>query len=251
METSPLQYLSSRDTASIFGFLGDKRFWSRSIESLDGVVMSNGFPLNSNGDLDEFHMGIEEAEIPNIRMRTLINVGSRSDCDEDVSLLLDLSSLGFEGSRDIEITTVISFRVKELMSSDYPFDMNDRSAEIVYQIDLRTEICDVIEGNPSEFCTEHEQKIQCKHYFTQELVKSTSSISFKELFLFRFFKESSSMSMKQIKLSWIDSINKHLESQGNLKKSISNRFRNSKISFFSPNNSPTIADLNKEKWIKG
>ncbi len=214
METSPLQYLSSRDTASIFGFLGDKRFWSRSIESLDGVVMSNGFPLNSKGDLDEFHIGIKEPQIPNIRMRTSINVGSRSDCDEDVSLLLDLSSLGFEGSRDIEITTEISFRVKELMSMDYPFDINDHSAEILYQIDLRNEICDVIDGNPSEFCTEHEQVIKIKRYFTQELVRSTSAIDFKELFLFRFFKESSTMSMEQIKLSWIESINKHFESQG-------------------------------------
>lgn len=241
MATSPLQYLSNRDTAHVFGFLGDKRFWSNSIGSLDGVVMGNGFPINSSGDLEEFRIDIEEGEIPNIRMRTSLNIGSRSECDEDIGLLLDLSSLGFEGSRDIEITTEISFSIKQLMSADYPFDVNDHSAEILYQIDLSIEICDIVNGHPSEFCTDSEHRIKCKKYFTQELVQSTSAISFKELFLFRFFKESSTKAMEDIKFQWIESINKHFDSQGN-KRSTLNRFRNSKIDFFSPNNNPTIAD---------
>lgn len=225
MTTSPLQYLSNRDTAHVFGFLGDQRFWSQSLESLRGTTMANGFNFVPSGCPAQFRIGIEEGEIPNIRFQTTGSIKSESTDLEDLSLLADLGSLGFQGPRDIEITTTVSFGVKEIHDPlDHPFNTGRTAkSEIVYEARCSMEVCDLVDGMPTELVTLKDTNIKLNQVFTHELIMSHDAVTFKESFLYRFFKESSSKTMEYIKNEWIDQINIHLGSQ-KLEKTRLNRY---------------------------
>ena len=212
---SPMHLLSQKDSHNVFGFLGDQRFWSHSIESLRGTTMSNGFNLVPSEQPSQFRIGIEEGEIPNIRFQTTASIKSESADLEDLSLLADLGSLGFQGPRDIEITTILSFGVAELHDpQDHPFNpTRTPKSEIIYEARCSMEVCDVVDGMPTELVTLKDTKIKLNQVFTQELIMSHGAVTFKELFLYRFFKESSSNTMQYIKEEWIDQINIHLGSQ--------------------------------------
>ena len=222
IDISLMQLLSQKDSHNVFGFLGDQRFWSQSLESLRGTTMANGFNFVPSGCPAQFRIGIEEGEIPNIRFQTTASIKSESTDLEDLSLLSDLGSLGFQGPRDIEITTIVSFGVKELHDPhDHLFNsiLNISSpsrttkSEIVYEARCSMEVCDVVDGMPTELVTLKDTKIRLNQVFTQELIMSHDAVTFKELFLYRFFKESSSKTMEYIKEEWINQINIHLGSQ--------------------------------------
>src|SRR6056300_616852 len=110
---SALDNLNQRDSINVFGFLSDRKFWSNSLQVLNGLVMDNGFNLNPEKGLREFRIGIEEGEIPNIRVSSLISIRPNSADKEDMDLLLDLSLLGFEGPRNVYLTSSITFSVQE------------------------------------------------------------------------------------------------------------------------------------------
>lgn len=214
-DPSPMHLLLQKDSHNVFGFLGDQRFWSHSIESLRGTTMSNGFNLVPSEQPSQFRIGIEEGEIPNIRFQTTASIKSESTDLEDLSLLADLGSLGFQGPRDIEITTSVSFGVKELHDpQDHPIiSSKTAKSEIVYEARCSMEVCDVVDGIPTELVTLKDTKIKINQVFTHELIMSHDAVTFKELFLYRFFKESSSKTMQYIKEEWIEQINIHLGSQ--------------------------------------
>lgn len=225
IDISPMQLLSQKDSHNVFGFLGDQRFWSHSIESLRGTTMANGFNFVPSGNPAQFRIGIEEGEIPNIRFQTTASIKSESADLEDLSLLADLGSLGFQGPRDIEITTIVSFGVAELHDpQDHPINpVRTAKSEIVYEARCSTEVCDVVDGVTSELVTLKDTRIKLNKMFTQELIMSHGAVTFKELFLYRFFKESSSKTMEYIKEEWINQINIHIGSQ-NLERTRLNRY---------------------------
>ena len=215
IDISLMQLLSQKDSHNVFGFLGDQRFWSQSLESLRGTTMANGFNFVPSGCPAQFRIGIEEGEIPNIRFQTTASIKSESTDLEDLSLLSDLGSLGFQGPREVEITTLVSFGVAELHDpQDHPFNPSRTpKSEIVYEARCSMEVCDVVDGMSTELVTLKDTKIRLNQVFTQELIMSHGAVTFKELFLYRFFKESSSKTMEYIKEEWINQINIHLGSQ--------------------------------------
>lgn len=228
IDISPMQLLSQKDSHNVFGFLGDQRFWSHSIQSLSGKTMANGFNLVPSEHPAQFRIGIEEGEIPNIRFQTTASIKSETTDLEDLSLLADLGSLGFQGPRVIEITTTVSFGVRELHDpQDHPLNPYRKAkSEIVYEARCSMEVCDLVDGMPTDLVTLKDLKIKHNQVFTQELIMSHDAVTFKELFLYRFFKESSSKTMEYIKNEWIDQINIHLGSQ-NLKTTRLNRYNRS------------------------
>ena len=229
---SPMHLLSQKDSHNVFGFLGDQRFLSHSIESLRGTTMSNGFNLVPSEQPSQFRIGIEEGEIPNIRFQTTASIKSESADLEDLSLLADLGSLGFQGPRDIEITTILSFGVAELHDpQDHPINpVRTAKSEIIYEARCSMEVCDVVNGIPTELVTLKDTKIRVNQFFTQELIMSHDAVTFKELFLYRFFKEASSKTMQYIKEEWIDQINIHLGSQ-KLERTRLNRYNRTRRNY--------------------
>lgn len=231
MQLSTLDHLRQSDSISVFGFLRDRKFWSNSLQAINGLVMDNGFNLNSERGLSEFRIGIEEGEIPNIRVSSCMSIGPISADKEDMDLLLDLSSLGFEGPRNVYLTSSISFSVNEIHDVALPPSFDTPLFKIKYTMSITTEVCDIekvgglitMEGM-SEFCTTKDEIINFSQAFSQEMIMSHSSINFKELFLYKFFNESSSRSMEFIMKLWVDLINLHLKNESKSRTILNRNF---------------------------
>ena len=232
MMLSTLDHLRQADSINVFGFLRDRKFWSNSLQAINGLVMDNGFNLNSERGLREFRIGIEEGEIPNIRVSSCMSIRPNSADKEDIDLLLDLSSLGFEGPRNVYLTSSISFSVNEIHDEVLPTSKDPvLLSKIRYTMSITTEVCDIeeIDGTMtmegvSEFCTRKDEIINFSQAFSQEMITSHSSISFKELFLYKFFKESSSRSMEFIMKLWVDLINLHLKNESKSRTILNRNF---------------------------
>ena len=213
---SALDNLNQRDSINVFGFLSDRKFWSNSLQVLNGLVMDNGFNLNPEKGLREFRIGIEEGEIPNIRVSSLISIRPNSADKEDMDLLLDLSLLGFEGPRNVYLTSLITFSVQEKNPGVFSPAHYKGNSEIIYVVAITTEVCDVDETKgsivaKSELCTRRDEIINHSQIFTQEMINSHGSIAFKELLLYKFFKNASGKSMEFIMKFWVELINMHLK----------------------------------------